>query len=97
MPDRPSTVQLAQPDRHYTTSLRLHTVSTWNVALFLMPEESDDAAQLVWSGKAGCGPGCSAFWAQINYALIRTVSGTRLTEVQNEKEKLLFLPRSCLH
>lgn len=85
MPDRPSTVQLSRSDRHYTTSLGLHTVSKCNVALFLMPEESDDAAQLAQSGKAGCGPGCSAFWAQINYALIRTVSGTRLTEVQNEE------------
>lgn len=64
-----------------------------DVALFLKPEESDDAVQLAQSGEAGCGPGCSAFWAQINYALIRTVSGTRLTEVQNEKEKLLFLPQ----
>lgn len=97
MLDHPSTAQLAQCDCHYTTSLRLHPVSMCNVALFLMPEESDNAAQLARNGKAGCGPGCSAFWAQINYALIRTVSGARLTEVQNEKEKLLFLPRSCLH
>lgn len=93
MPIHPSPVQLTQSDRQYTTSLRLHTVSTCNVALFLMPEELDDTSQLAQSRKTGCGPGCSAFWAQINYALIRTVSGTRLTEVQNEKEKIALSPQ----
>ena len=56
-----------------------------------------DPTQLALCGKAMCRPACSAHRVQINYALIRTGSGTGQMEVQNEKEKLLFLSRSCLH
>lgn len=35
--------------------------------------------------------------SQINCVLIRTVSGTGRIQIQSEKEKLLFLSRSCLH